>query len=130
MLAILLPLALALTPTCKFDSDCAPHGVCLTEEGTCFCDLGFSGKTYGSDCSVGASSGKTRGATEPGFWGKMLRRVRSAALLARPRLNSTAAAPASTAAAGQQQAPQAAQPAPGSLQPMNAFSLLETGEAR
>lgn len=49
---------------CTEDSHCGEHGVCTMEEGNCFCDLGFSGRT----CSEPSSQGTARGSTDALFW--------------------------------------------------------------
>ena len=61
--AVLL-VANATAAGCSDDSACGEHGICAVEEGACFCDLGYSGKT----CAVKATPGTARGSTDAGFW--------------------------------------------------------------
>ena len=59
-----LLVANATVAGCSDDSACGEHGICAIEEGACFCDLGYSGKT----CAVKATPGAARGSTDVHFW--------------------------------------------------------------
>ena len=54
----------AHTGPCTEDSHCGDHGICTIEEGSCFCDLGFSGRT----CVDPSVTGTVRGSSDANFW--------------------------------------------------------------
>lgn len=54
----------ARTGPCTEDEHCGDHGVCLIDEGSCFCDLGFSGRT----CVDPSVQGTVRGSSDSNFW--------------------------------------------------------------
>ena len=54
----------ARTGPCTEDDHCGDHGVCLIDEGSCFCDLGFSGRT----CADPSVKDTVRGSSDKGYW--------------------------------------------------------------
>ena len=54
----------ARTGPCTEDDHCGDHGVCLTDEGSCFCDLGFSGRT----CADPSVKDTVHGSSDKGYW--------------------------------------------------------------
>jgi hypothetical protein len=54
----------ARTGPCTEDDHCGDHGVCLIDEGSCFCDLGFSGRT----CADPSVKDTVHGSSDKGYW--------------------------------------------------------------